>query len=176
MFLQSALETMFSPMAKRLLGFTAVENSITYVCIGVIAVVGYARKVLPRRYQGSTDISVIKRQLGEILGQYKCRTSSKLYSNVHFLFDQIRKRWCNSWKCKIRNAKIQRSNAAFIWTLRRAVEYSGFMNDFKIFFNPWNPDGPGLPWQYLVSQGPQDDMADGDIEIMISNNHPNSII
>ena len=49
MFLQSALETMFSPMAKRLLGFTAVENSITYVCIGVIAVVGYARKVLPRR-------------------------------------------------------------------------------------------------------------------------------
>ena len=49
MFLQSALETMFSPMAKRLLGFTAVENSITYVCIGVIAVAGYARKVFPRR-------------------------------------------------------------------------------------------------------------------------------
>jgi len=42
MFLQSALETMFSPMAKRLLGFTSVENSITYVCIGVIAVAGYA--------------------------------------------------------------------------------------------------------------------------------------
>jgi len=49
MFLQSALETMFSPMAKRLLGFTAVENSITYVCIGVIAVAGYARKVFPHR-------------------------------------------------------------------------------------------------------------------------------
>ena len=45
MFLQAALETMFSPMARRLLGFTSVENSITYVCIGVIAVAGYARKV-----------------------------------------------------------------------------------------------------------------------------------
>ena len=41
MFLQSSLETIFTPLSKRLLGFTSVENSLTYVAIGVVAVLGY---------------------------------------------------------------------------------------------------------------------------------------
>lgn len=41
MFLQASLETMFTPMSKRLLGFTSMENAVTYVAIGVIAVAGY---------------------------------------------------------------------------------------------------------------------------------------
>ena len=44
MFLQSSLETVFTPLSKRLLGFTSVENSVTYVGIGVVAVAGYFRK------------------------------------------------------------------------------------------------------------------------------------
>ena len=34
---------MFTPMSKRLLGFTSMENAVTYVAIGVIAVAGYFR-------------------------------------------------------------------------------------------------------------------------------------
>jgi len=41
MFLQSSLETVFTPLSKRLLGFTSVENSVTYVAIGAVAVAGY---------------------------------------------------------------------------------------------------------------------------------------
>ena len=46
MFLQASLETMFTPLSKRLLGFSSTENAITYVCIGFIAVVGYFRSLL----------------------------------------------------------------------------------------------------------------------------------
>ena len=67
-------------MAKRLLGFTAVENSITYVCIGVIAVAGYARKVLPRRYQGFTDISIVNRLSGPI-SIFLCYRNAKWVQN-----------------------------------------------------------------------------------------------
>jgi len=45
MFLQASLETVFTPLSKRLLGFTSVENSVTYVGIGVVAVSGYFRKM-----------------------------------------------------------------------------------------------------------------------------------
>ncbi|CBY34609.1 unnamed protein product [Oikopleura dioica] len=41
MFLQSSLETVFTPLSKRLLGFTSVQNAMTYVFIGIVAVSGY---------------------------------------------------------------------------------------------------------------------------------------
>ncbi|CAG5088468.1 Oidioi.mRNA.OKI2018_I69.PAR.g11855.t1.cds [Oikopleura dioica] len=41
MFLQSSLETVFTPLSKRFLGFTSVQNAMTYVFIGVVAVSGY---------------------------------------------------------------------------------------------------------------------------------------
>ena len=87
MFLQSSLETVFTPLSKRLLGFTSVENSVTYVAIGAVAVAGYLRhNGLYYSFISSRSFQYFNRGFSSLIAQYVNRVQTANFSGPEGAF------------------------------------------------------------------------------------------